>query len=202
MTFERPSEAERRRAFERAALRCYMTREAWEGLVERALEYGYLRTNAPGTVPRGMGGFVNVLSTLSYTDTRPHQLRDTDQWHKGDRVSQHTFKIAGPEVIVALGNIALEFNIWPFRTQKPVVNGYRQRMMMPMLIPRPTTPGVGPGTFMTVSALVGPVLEAYGLGWLTPTTPVLRSNRTWIKSLANQARVREMRRAQKRSLKW
>ena len=172
---------------------------AWRGLVDMAVEYGYVGSNAADFRPVGMSAFLTTLAALSYRDARPEYLRDTDQWHTGmEPMKKRLLRGLTPRAVAGFGAHALEFNIWPFRTQAPVVNGFRQRVDPPVLHPD----GEAPQGSRTARALVAPVLEAIGLRWLVPTEPIPPNPKPRLNADANHHRRLSRQRAINESLSW
>lgn len=145
----------------------YMSEPGWEGLKQRAYDTHYVRAVSRADRPRGVSAFISAICLLKYVDTRPEYLRDTGQWITGvDGLKQRCLELSGP-TMADLGLIALEHSIYTFKSQLPVANGYRQHAKVPVL----HAPGATPRGGTSVLALAGPVLEAIGLGYLTPVGP-------------------------------
>lgn len=146
-------------------MRCnvYVSDTAWEALKQLAYDCGYVRGVGLGDRPRGMSHFITMLSWQVFKDTRPEYLLDTGQWMTGmEKVAQRGLELA-PGVISDLGHTALLHGIYPFRSQAPVANGFKRDARPPKLY----TPGSTPRGGTSVIGLVGPVLDAIGVGHLT-----------------------------------
>lgn len=136
---------------------------AYDALIHMAYEMGYVRGVQAGDRPRGLSAFVDTLPRHAWEDARPAHLRDTDQWCTGlEPLKERGFTLLR-STVVDLGNMALDRSIFPFKTQMPVINGFKRVTDPPVL----RAPGAPLGT-TTIKALVAPVLEAIGLGWLRP----------------------------------
>lgn len=130
-----------------------VTRDAYTSLVDKARDFGYVRS----AQPRGLHNFITELSTLDYTDNRPSHIQSTDQWHPGiQNPVQHMMRLA-PDVRARIAATAHQHGIAPFRTQAPVLDGLARLV------------NVQPFTY-SQTAYIGPTLEAIGQGWLLPTT--------------------------------
>lgn len=142
----------------------YVSDAAWEGLKQMAYECGYVRGGAPTDRPRGLSHFVAMLSWQKYKDTRPDYLLETGQWVTGlEYFKQRCLEIKSVD-LASLGFLALEHGIYPYRSQMPVANGFRRHAKVPKVYAIGATP-LGASS---VAALVGPVLDAIGVGHLTP----------------------------------
>lgn len=141
----------------------HISDHAYESLVQMAYEMGYVRGVRPGDRPRGLSLFVDALARYKWEDARPDYVQGTDQWHTGLEPLKERGLSLLRATVVDLGNMALDFRIFPFKTQAPVINGFRREATPPVL----RAPGSPLGT-TTIKALVAPVLEAIGLGWLRP----------------------------------
>lgn len=142
----------------------YTTADAWEGLKQMGYDQGYVRGIKKDDQARGMSAFIMMLCMQKWEDGRPEYLRGTGQWMTGvERVHQRCL-VLSLACLADLGLIALEHAIYPFRSQLPIANGYRRDATPPVL----HAPGAAPRGSSSVLALAGPVLEAIGLGYLTP----------------------------------
>lgn len=138
--------------------------DAWEGLKQRAYESRYVRGISRDDRPRGMSAFISVICMLKYHDARPEYMRGTGQWISGvDTLRQRCLEVTAGTVS-DLGLIALEHGIYTYKSQLPVANGFRRDATIPLL----HAPGKTPRGAASVLALVGPVLDAIGLGYLAP----------------------------------
>lgn len=146
----------------------YMSDDGWEGLKQMAYDKGYVRGSSPGDRPRGISHFISMLSMLKWRDARPDVMQGTGQWMTGlQRARQRCLQLP-LATIGDLGLIALEHGIYPYRSQIPVVNGYRREGVLPVLHGVGDTPRGG----TSVAGLAGPVLDAIGLGHLRPAGTV------------------------------
>lgn len=142
----------------------FVSDAAWEGLIQMAYDCSFVRGKGADDRPRGLSAFVGMLSWQVYKDTRPEYLVGTGQWVTGlEHFKQRCLELPAG-VIAALGFIALEHGIYPFRQQLPVANGFRKAARVPILYPIGATPQGSTG----VTALIGPVLDAIGVGHLSP----------------------------------
>jgi hypothetical protein len=142
----------------------YMSDQGWEGLKQLAYETGYVRGVKQDDRPRGMSAFITALSHVEFKDTRPEYMQGTGQWMTGlERVRQRCLVLA-PTVLAALGYAALAHEIYPYRMQLPVANGFRRHATLPVL----HAVGGTPRGSVSVLALVGPLLDAIGTGHLSP----------------------------------
>lgn len=142
---------------------------AYAGLAQQAYELGYVRGAGPDNRPRGLSAYVTMLATRQWADARPEPLRGTGQWHPGLEPLKERCLYLTPHTVATLGHVALDLGIFPYKSQLPVVNGWRREATPPVLWPAGATP---PGR-TSVKALAGPVLEAIGHGWLQPIQPLL-----------------------------
>lgn len=134
----------------------YLTDEAWEWLKQTGHAYKYMRAAKNA---RNVNVFIAALSTLSYTDTRPLNLADTDQWWKGYNMPRRRGILVPDDVAQRFKALADLHGIAPRRSQKAIVYGLRARV------------GEYPDTYGP-NAYVAAVVEAIGLRWLTPAEPI------------------------------
>lgn len=141
----------------------HVSDDAYAALIQLAYQQGYVRGVGPLDKPRGLSMFVGVLAMCEWRDTRPSYLIGTGQWHRGTEWLKERCLQLAPATIADIGTLALNLGIFPYKTQAPVVNGFRREATVPVLYQIGATP-LGK---TSVKALVGPVLEAIGLGYLT-----------------------------------
>lgn len=142
----------------------HVSDEAYARLIEMAFEQGYVRGKRSFERPHGLSAFVSTLGTLEWLDARPTAYADTGLWHTGMSTRRERCLHLSQHAIADIGHLALQFGIFPFKTQAPVANGFRKNATIPILYQIGSTP-LG---HTSIKALVGPVLEAIGLGWLIP----------------------------------
>jgi hypothetical protein len=144
---------------------------AWAKLVELGLRTGYIRGIEPKDRPRGMSAFVTSFGWQHFEDSRPEWMMGTGQWCEGiEPFKQRCLTLSAP-AIRDLCLQALHFEIYPYKTQKPILDGHRQRANIPVLHGVGATP---PGS-TSVLALIGPFLEAIGVGYLRPVVPLAQA---------------------------
>lgn len=142
----------------------YISDPAWQRLKTWAYELHYVRVPVHDGRPRGISAFLRALAWYEFEDTRPEEIQGTGQWCTGYGPYTQRALDFTPACVVQYGRLALQFGIYPYRTQRPVIDGYRREATPPVLYPL----GVGPPGSPSLNALIGPVLEAVGLGYLSP----------------------------------
>lgn len=159
-------------------------------------EKGYIRGTKQDDRPRGMSHFVSMLAMLKWRDARPESMRGTGQWMTGlQRVKQRCL-ILPPASLADLGLTALEHGIYPYRSQLPIVNGYRREGTLPTL----HGVGVTPRGSTSVAGLAGPVLDAIGLGYLRAAGTVPQAPPNLYQGPSTRYSARERARANRRTV--
>lgn len=149
-------------------LNVFVSDTAWANLIQMGHTCGYVRGGAAEDRPRGISAFVSSLGWQVFEDGRPEYMRGTGQWCAGVEPFRQRCLHLRPEAIRDLGLLALEWEVYPFKTQRSVLNGWRREMPLPVL----HGAGATPNGSTSVLALVGPFLEAVGLGYLSPIVPL------------------------------
>jgi hypothetical protein len=174
----------------------YVSDDGWEGLKQMAYEQGYVRGVKQDDRPRGMSPFVGMLAMVRWRDNRPEYMKGTSQWMTGlQKVRQRCLELPAA-ALADLGLIALEHEIYPYRTQLAVANGYRREANPPVL----HALGSAPRGSVSVTALAGPVLDAIGLRYLVPAVRLPHAPPNLYQGPSRRYNIRERRRAEKRTV--
>lgn len=174
----------------------YISDDGWEGLKQLGYEKGYIRGASADDRPRGMSHFVGMLATHKWKDARPEWMQGTGQWMSGTQRAKQRCLYLSAAAIADLGLTALEHAIYPYRSQLPVVNGYKRDADLPQLH------GVGeaPRGAASIAGLAGPVLDAIGLRHLQPVVTLPQAPPNLYQAPSVRYKVRDARRRAKHTV--
>lgn len=129
----------------------YLSDEAYELLCNVAVQNGFMR---PGAIRKaGISRFLNKLAYFNLNDTRPEEIRESDEEY-----------IAARRVPVWRPNIPRRIRILDLSEaaiEQYVTHAIKFRIVM-------QRPYIGGPSWRSFNAIVAATLEAIGSGWLTP----------------------------------
>lgn len=134
----------------------YVSDRAYASLIEQAYALNYVRSQ---TQARGIEHYIKALvaAHITYVDSRPDFMLDTEQWCTGTDYPRARFIKIDELTAVRYQVVALKFGIAGYRSQKAILNGERVYV-------------THESAFNNPWPLVGPVLESIGIGWLRPSS--------------------------------
>lgn len=133
----------------------YVSDRAYASLVEQAYALNYVRS---GIIARGIHHYIKALVAphITYEDARPDYMLETEQWCTGvDGPVMRRLVRIDLETAIRYQAVALKFSIAGYRSQRVILNGVNSYV-------------THESAFYNPWPLIGPVLEAIGIGWLKP----------------------------------
>lgn len=144
----------------------HLSDKAYEGLQKLAQEWNYAKTH---TISRVIADL--AANSVKFEDARPKEIREADLSIENDRrakvwndLSFRRPRLMGQLPTNYLLNIAKQFDIVPYASQRAAILGHRQNPFWRQSVSRQSN-----------NSIIGPVLEAIGIGWLRPLSIPLRA---------------------------